>query len=300
MSKEDSDKQIKSILFVINPVSSNLDKGGLKSRISDYCARHRIRYDFFFTTDKDDTGQIKEKLKNFVTDIIVAAGGDGTIFELLPLLTELGIPLGIIPVGSANGLATELDIPKNLDLSLDTIRKQNIRIIDLLKVNDIYCAHICDIGFNARIVKRFENDSIRGLRGYARHFWEVLRTTKPARYKIEENDTVRIKKAHMVILTNMHKYGTGAVVNPRADINDGKFELVLIRYHSFWNIIQIFFSLFTNRIHHMHNVELTSHRSITVYNLNKENVNIDGEIIGRPEKLEIRNLHRALKVIIPE
>ncbi len=300
LSREDSDKKITSILFVINPVSSDMDKSGLKTQISDYCARHRIRYDFFFTTEQDDISEIKEKLKNFSTDIIVAAGGDGTIFELLPLLTGRKIPLGIIPVGSANGLATEFGIPNSLDQSLDTIRKQKTKKIDLLKVNDIYSAHICDIGFNARIVKRFEDDSIRGLRGYAKHLWEVLKTSKPAKFKIEESGSVRTKKAHMAILTNMHKYGTGAVVNPKAEVDDGKFELVLIRYRSVWHIIQIFFLLFTNRIHHMHNVELSSHKSLTMYNPKKENVNIDGEIVGRPEKLKVKNLPQALEIIVPE
>lgn len=289
------------VLFIINPSSGEGDNDSINEDIHAFCQQHDLEFRIYTLQKENNTSRLEELQQDFKADTAVIAGGDGTLYHLLPFVRKHDLETALIPSGTSNGLATELGISQNLQQNLNNIIEGTTKRIDLLSVNNKLAAHICDIGFNAKLVKRFDQDSIGGFRGYAKHFIEVLRSHKPRKYMITDKNGQQIKhKAHMLIVTNAQKYGTGAVVNPQGQIDDGQFELIVIRYYSFWHILQIFFVLFTRRIHRMHYVHVYKHSSIELQNTEGENVNLDGEIQGRPLKLNIKNLPKALSVILPD
>ncbi|HEY8401600.1 MAG TPA: acylglycerol kinase family protein, partial [Cytophagaceae bacterium] len=156
------------LLFVINPISGGTSKETLEESIYDFCQSHSINPNIYFTTgitekDKENLLSIQQQ---YQPDAIIAVGGDGTINLVAGQLVNTPTPIGILPAGSANGLAKDLDIPENIEEALQVIYRFNIKKIDTLKINDINCFHLSDFGFNARVCHRFADSLWRGKLSY--------------------------------------------------------------------------------------------------------------------------------------
>ncbi|MFB6317513.1 diacylglycerol/lipid kinase family protein [Saccharicrinis sp. FJH54] len=297
---KNNDTDHSTILFVINPVSGDTDKAELEERIERLSVAKNIKCDLFYTTGKDDEERLKERLKTCNPDKVVSVGGDGTCNLTARVLLHSDIQLGIIPLGSANGLAKELELPVDLDESLDIVTGNQIKTIDVLKINNHISLHLSDIGVNAEVVNRFEKDNVRGLAGYARHFFLELFRAKPHHFLIESGDKKINRKAYMVAIANASKYGTGAVINPKGKLDDGWFEVILIRPYKLVHLLQMIIPFFTHELDQLDYVEIYSFKKATISNKNKRVLQIDGEIIGQQEKVNVEILPQCIKVLIPE
>jgi diacylglycerol kinase (ATP) len=154
------------ILFVINPKSGGTDKAGLDKLIEKQCKKHNYTFDLLFTRGRDDLALIKNTIGEKVPGIVVACGGDGTINLVAKALLGADISLGIMPLGSANGLAHEFRIPEDEIDSLSIIFNEKPKLLDILSINgDKVSLHLSDVGFNAKVIKEFERDQGRGKLG---------------------------------------------------------------------------------------------------------------------------------------
>ena len=141
------------LLFVINPGSGNNDTDW-KSEINEYFSKTQVTYEVFELTNPVDTAHLTEKLGTTHASKVIAIGGDGTVKLLAGHLNGSSIPLGIVPAGSANGLARELGISLEPSTAFETIMEGEIKAIHLLNINNELCIHLSDIGFNAFVIKK--------------------------------------------------------------------------------------------------------------------------------------------------
>jgi diacylglycerol kinase (ATP) len=286
-------------LFVINPVAGNTGDIDLQHLITDYYNNESIDLHFLETRGKSDSERIAKKLRDIRPDLAVAVGGDGTVNLLASELLNQNIPLGIVPTGSANGMATELGIPNDVEHALDVLAKGKTKTIDQLRINDNHLAiHLCDLGMNARIIRRFDQERIRGFYGYARQFFRELK--KPSEFhctvRCPGQPNVRYK-AVMVVLLNTHVYGTGAVINPQGNINDGKFEIVVIKPYQWHYIFRMFVAFFTGNIHKVKHVRVHSCNN-TILDLSPEqDLQIDGEHKGKIKTIKADILPASITVV---
>ncbi|RYG08127.1 MAG: hypothetical protein EOO07_26165 [Chitinophagaceae bacterium] len=146
------------IFFIINPKSGRKDGVNLEAVISERSRQLGFQFLIHRLHTEDDSEDILQDIKTYEPNIVAGAGGDGTINFLAGLLAGTNFPLLIMPVGSANGMAKELNIP-NLDASFGLINTGVSKKIDLLDINGKQCLHLADVGLNARVVKRFEHDN---------------------------------------------------------------------------------------------------------------------------------------------
>jgi diacylglycerol kinase family enzyme len=154
---------------------------------------------------------------------------DGTVKLVAQCLQQTNIPLGILPAGSANGMAKELEIPENADKALEIVINGAIKKIHLIKINDQLCIHLSDIGFNAFIVKKFDTGKSRGMWGYIKASLKVLWNKPMMLVEIHTDKTFVKRNAAMVVVANATKYGTGALINPHGKLDDNVFEVVVIK-----------------------------------------------------------------------
>ena len=218
------------LLFVVNPISGGVDKEPFLKEASALCKKYSLDYRIFKTTGKNDEENVRKLLTEYDPDKVLSVGGDGTtLFTSLALL-DSGYPMGIIPLGSANGMATELFVNTNpIEAFKDVIISDKIAGLDLLKVNDEhYTTHIGDVGVNAQIVEAYEKDPNRGMATYAKYFIEELTKLKPFPVAVHANGETYHEKTLMVGICNARKYGTGVPLNLTGNPMDGRFELVLI------------------------------------------------------------------------
>jgi len=292
---------MRKLLFIINPISGGISKHGLRKEI-DVFFKNKINYSFLETKGENDKETIGLKIEEYKPTEVIACGGDGTVTLIAEILLNKPISLGIIPLGSANGLATELQIPQDIGESLQVILENNTSQIDVILINNkYYCLHLSDMGLNAKLIKRFSQGTQRGKVGYAKHFFDTLFNKTPKEYIfsfIEQEEKVEYK-AEMVVFANAKKYGTGAIVNPEGKIADGKFEVCIFKPYPWYAIFRLTFLFFSGQLNYSPFVKIYSTKKVQVSCKTPEHLQIDGELMGKHRSVDVEIVPKALKMLIP-
>lgn len=286
------------MLFIINPISGGKEKTDWEVRIRAYFKASPHEIEFFLLTGKGDESSIAHHIKTVAPDRVVAVGGDGTVKMVAEILKNSGIPLAVIPGGSANGMAKELDIPADVEKALGIAISGIIKPVDALLINEKeLCIHLSDIGLNAMLVKYFEGYNRRGMWGYGKAIFRVMYEKQKMYVTIQtDRETVK-RKAYMVVLANARKYGTGGNINPMGDVSDGIFEVVVLRKI---NLIEIMKGLLTNKPFDPKRIETFPATSVQIATIKKAYFQVDGEYRGRTTSLQARILPGVLLMMLPQ
>ena len=287
------------ILFVVNPISGGVNKEPFIKRAKSLCEKYGIDYHFFKTTGKNDNKHLEEALLDYQPDKIASVGGDGTTLFTATVLLNTPIPMGIIPLGSANGMATELFVnPDPVEALKDIIMSEIVAGLDMLVVNDeFYTMHIGDVGINAGIIDAYSKDKKRGMATYARYFIEEMKQLKPFNFSIKANGKTIEKSGLMVGICNARKYGTGVPLNLSGNPMDGKFEIVVVQNIDTQALIKAGLSKFDERFHDSQNGFVISAEESDISFEQPRLLQLDGEVIGEFSKLNIKILKSAVKLI---
>lgn len=286
------------VLFVVNPKSGNRNEDDIENRLSSFAIKQSFDYLIFHTEETGNSQKINNLIKEFQPSTVVVAGGDGTINLVASLLIKHNINLGIVPTGSANGLAYNLSIPKNVEKSLEKLVDKNPKPVDAILLNEKYhCFHLSDTGINARVVKRFEKQDSKGLAGYGKQLIkEMISSNTAFRVRLIIKGLSKNMKAEMVIIANAKSFGTGAKINPIGDLKDGKFEIVVIKPYPWWFVFRIVISFFTGNLHKLQNVRIYSTNKARLTFNEPQDLQIDGELVEGISTLNVRIIPGALKV----
>lgn len=287
------------VLFVINPRSGNLTSQNMDSLIQDQAHKLDFEYLIYRMSGPDEEDNIRYQINSFGPDIVAGAGGDGTVNLLAGILANTPVILLIIPYGSANGMARELEIGNRPEQAISLLRAGQVKPIDLIKINGRICIHLADVGVNARVVKRFTQDTRRGILTYARHLFGEIFLLKHYKFIINTGNREIRRKAVSITFANASKYGTGAVINPNGRIDDGKFELVIVKPFPNIKLLSIAWKMFTHTLHTSDYVEVIPCSAARILCSKKTTLQIDGEVIGKVREFNIEMMHHALNVMVP-
>ncbi|UYQ95029.1 diacylglycerol kinase family protein [Chitinophaga horti] len=262
----ESAKKLK-LLFVINPKSGR-GKDDPQNLIHTFFQDKPYDLHFFnLHTARKKGLSLQQVVRDLQPDGVVAVGGDGTVRSVATVLIGTDIPLGILPAGSANGMARELSLPLTMPEALEVIVKRITQKIDVVRVDkDQYCVHLGDIGLNALMVKYFERSGIRGQIGYARVALKALYHQQLLDISIDNGTEKLERQAFMVVFGNARQYGTGAFINPDGDLSDGIFEVVLIKKIS---VLELLKMLFRHRPFDPAKTEIISARQVSIHTKKK-------------------------------
>ncbi|MTI40083.1 diacylglycerol/lipid kinase family protein [Fulvivirga lutimaris] len=291
----------RQVLFVINPKAGDSDKSNLKHLINQACSQKKRAYSIYETTGVDDDNAISMILSEQPVDAVVACGGDGTVNMIAKILMNTQTSLGIIPLGSANGLAYDLEIPEDISDSLEIILTGRAIALDILEVNNAnICLHLSDLGFNAKMIQEFENLEERGMMAYAKAFFSMLSDRETINFKITLDDKTVTKEAEMIVLANASSYGTGAVINPESSLQDGNFEVIVFKPIPALDLPELTFESFFGNIKNSPFVDIYRTKSAIIRTEQKQLLQVDGEVIGEFNQLRVSIHHRSIKVILPQ
>jgi len=287
----------KNILFVVNPISGDVDKAEMTAAVAQFADKENKNLVIYETIGQDDIAKIKALYKNYFPERIVIAGGDGTIKMVAEAMENVDVILGILPAGSANGLSVDLNLPTTIDENLNIAFRNNYMEVDMVRINGKNSLHLSDIGLNADLVKNYENSETRGMWGYALQAYTTLKeANEPFHATITANNEIVETMARMIVIANSQKYGTGVVINPNGVMNDGKFELVILK-----NLDLIVFGkiITGNMPIDSDDVLIISTDQATIKTNVPVSFQIDGEYCGAETNLNIRILHQQMKIAIP-
>ncbi len=289
---------IQNILFITNPTSQSLDKQVTEEIISEFALIHKFKWKTYYTEKENTKAKIRIQIEQFNPDLVIAVGGDGTINQVAEELLNSPIQLGIIPAGSANGLAYNLDIPAVFKDALYKTLASNPKPFDAIRLNETwYCFHLSDIGINARTVKRFEKERSKGMLGYGKHMIRELSAKKKVfSFTLITNGNSKKYRGEMLIIANARAYGTGAVINPEGKTDDGKFEIIIIKPYPWWSIFKIVTKIFMGKPHQLEYVKIIRTHKAHIRFSKPQDMQTDGEVIENISSLRAVILPSALKI----
>ncbi|MDN3587447.1 YegS/Rv2252/BmrU family lipid kinase [Pedobacter aquatilis] len=282
------------LLFIINPGSGSHDID-LKEVISVYFKGKNTDIDLFELPEDCSIDKIKSKIKQSEADKVIAVGGDGTLKLVAECLLNSDTPIGIIPAGSANGMAKELGIPTEIEEALQVVENGEAKKIHVIKLNNEICIHLSDLGFNAYLVKRFDSLQERGMWGYAKATWHALWNHKRMDVELELKGEKVKSKAAMVAIANATMYGTGLKINPDGKLDDELFEIIVVKDYSYLEILKIWF---TKLPFNPKKIEVFQTSNVKISSKHKAHFQVDGEYIGKVNAVEASILPAAISVIV--
>lgn len=265
--------------------------------INNYFADLPHTVDLLYLDGKTDDETIPRAIATLKPDRVVAVGGDGTLKIVAEHLLDTGIPLGVLPAGSANGMARELGIPANIEESLNIVVNGQPKPVDIIEINNgDLCLHLSDIGLNAQVVRHYQKNKLRGMFGYLRSVVKALRKRRLLRVEIDTGHERIRRVALMIVLANARMYGTGAVINPDGNLSDGHFEVVVFRRLPVWGIIKLFWRY---RPFDPKNIEIFPATSVTIDTHRRAYFQIDGEYRGRVTTINAQIKPGAITMLVP-
>lgn len=272
-------------LLIFNPKSGS-DPIRLEE-LTERIAMHlnQAELSVFQTTGENDADKIRQEINKHNPSLLLVAGGDGTV-KLVAESLQAQLPIAILPLGSANGLAKCLGIDL-LEDGLEALRQLKVKNVDGIDINGELCLHLADFGFNANLIEKFEEQGTRGMMGYIKSSFSQIFETEPYRYLIKTKDENWEVSTRMLLIANGDRFGTGAIVNPGGSLDDGKFELITLDVERLEHLFEVGKSLVSGETPIGESMKIWKLDSCKIENLDQVNFQIDGELKGQPEEVTV-------------
>ncbi|MDR0186556.1 YegS/Rv2252/BmrU family lipid kinase [Prevotella brunnea] len=288
----------KKIIFIMNPISGSGDKDSVPEMIEKYIDKEQFDFHIETTKSAGHATEIAKKAVNENIDIVVAVGGDGTVNEVGRALVQTHTALGIIPLGSGNGLARHLAIPLNIKKGLDILNQCKIKELDYGIINGTPFFCTCGMGFDAFISMKFAEAGRRGMITYVQKVLEEGLRYKPQIYEIEDDEGVHRYKAFLISVANASQYGNNAYIAPQASMSDGKLDVIIIQPFDVLEASQVAIELFNKTLDKNLKIKTFRAKHIRIHR-NKEGViHYDGDPIMAAADIDISMVHKGIRIVV--
>lgn len=294
--------QKEKIGFIINPNSGRKNQKVSIGSINKYLDRERYSPKYYQTEYRGHANTLAYQAASEGCKTVVAVGGDGTVNEVASALVLLKLPLGIIPIGSGNGLARHLKIPLSLSKAIHVINKKYVEHIDAGKVNETWFFCTCGVGFDAKIGFKFSKINERGLIGYIKTIIQEFNKYNIKKYRFTIDSKKYKRKAFLITIANASQYGNNAFIAPAASTDDGLFDICIVKPFPRWKVPFLALRLMSGSINQSPYYEFISGTSIRFKKPKKKYIiHYDGEPVKfKKEKIQIDIIPKILPVIVPK
>jgi len=277
--------------FIVNPIAGKGNPFITEQYLSKYFEKKHysvvVKYSEYKGHAKLLTKQsIKEK-----ANIIVACGGDGTINEIASCLVHTNIALGIVPIGSGNGLARNLKISTNVEKAINIIKLNNTTAIDVGRINGEYFFSNTGFGFAANTISNFENSRDRRLTTYLRATIKSIWSFKNyKKYTIRINGKKEVRDPFLVLVSNTNVMGYNFSLTRKAILNDGLLDIVIIDQLNHLKMIFFAFLFLIGSEHKIRGYSYYKFKNATIEIQNQE-LDIPYQLDGELKKSESGTFH---------
>ncbi|MCX6324232.1 MAG: YegS/Rv2252/BmrU family lipid kinase [Sphingobacteriales bacterium] len=297
----------RKFLYFINPISGTVNKAPLIRLIEIETAKQNIPYEILPTREDGDYAYLPEKIIQEGTTDVIVCGGDGTVSHVVSWILGLEINVGIIPMGSGNGLALAAGIGKDPSDALQAIFKGKAEAIDGFHINKRFGCMLSGVGFDAQVAREFSLQKKRGFIMYAKQILKNYFHAPTYPFVIHINGSIFRTEALFISIANSNQFGNNVTIAPKASLTDGMLDMVVVKKSN--RLVMIFSMLKQIRLGRisMENDYQLSKKGIIYIQANKfiiENegmapFHIDGDPVESSTRFEIEVIPGAFRLLHP-
>lgn len=286
-------------LFILNPNSgTSIGKNGdaVREKIHAVSKQNAGTAQVLFTEEPAHaTELVRTHMHAEKWKAIVAVGGDGTVNEIAKPLVGTDIPIGILPLGSGNGLARHLGLPLTLDAALKRLFDGSPTTIDSAEMNGIPFFCTAGMGFDAYVGHLFGQQKSRGLATYVNVSFRAYWSYKPQSFRLNGVE----KQAFSLSFANAGQFGNNAWVAPQASLQDGLLDVCTISPFPQWYGTALAYGLFTKQLKQSAYIDYQRATEAVVETDTPPMVHYDGEPLQLDTtRIEVKIKPGSLNVII--
>jgi diacylglycerol kinase (ATP) len=224
-----AENEQKKVFLVINRHAGHKDGENALHVVVPYLSKKDCLVEYSFTDHRKHATELALKAAGDGYDIVVAVGGDGTVNEVAQGLYGAGVKMGIIPMGSGNGLARELGISMDLKKSAKALLKGKNLKVDVCKLNDQRFLCTSGIGFDAMIADKMSRATSRGFMKYVQLVLRESISFKPIEVRMKIDGVLIEESIFLITFANASQFGNNAYIAPTASMTDGIIDVVVVR-----------------------------------------------------------------------
>lgn len=287
----------RSIFFIVNPIAGfKKDKSGLIRLIEETC--RDVRFEIYQTRARGDATRAAREAAEAGWEIIAAVGGDGTINEVATALVNRPNAMGIVAMGSGNGLARSLELPLKVEAALQTLKTGTIATIDIGKAGKRYFCTVCGAGIDAVVGDAFDRTPRRGPLPYFLITARELFHYSPEPVTLQIDGQSKSFTPFLLTCANGKQFGNGAIIAPHARFDDGLLDLCLVPNISKWRIISAIPMLFNGTLDRHPQVSYSKIQKLVIEKDGDILYHVDGEPVRSRSPLTVEILPQALNVVV--
>jgi|SRR6185437_3869294 diacylglycerol kinase (ATP) len=297
----------RKIIYLINPISGTKKKAQVRELISRKTREQGLDFEIISTRADGDYDFLRKKVKDEeITDVVIC-GGDGTVNGVVKALQKIRVNIGIIPMGSGNGLAFAARIPKQITGALTVIFQGKSFETDAFYINEHFSCMLCGIGFDASVAHAFAKQKKRGLQTYIRVSTLQFFKAKPYSFEIKLKDGLLKTEAFFICIANSNQFGNNFTIAPKASLSDGLLDIVIVKkmnklllplsilYQlSGTNVIQPLSDYAKNK-----NILYLQTDHLSIRNIDKAPIHIDGDPQETSAEFDIRIVKNCFRLLRP-
>ena len=290
---------MKKLRILINPIAGHGFAPRIASLVDQSSLLKNYEVDTQTTEYAGHAAELARAAVNEGYDCVVAAGGDGTVNEIAAQLVHTSTALAIIPAGSGNGLARHLGFSLKYPHTLEQIAAAERSSIDTLSINNRFAVNVSGFGFDGLVAWRFNHEGKRGLSNYTKIALQEYFKYPIIRFQLDIDGEPMEKEAHMLVIANASQFGNAAVIAPRAELNDGLMDLVIVKRPPALQLPAMFFKLFNGTLRDNQFVKTIKCNKFTATSNRPIHLHIDGEAVEPLYKIAVELLPSSLNVLKP-
>lgn len=283
-------------LLIINPISGTTAKNGVAAKCIRRLGKEGIDVEVLYTEGPGDASRFAAEAARKGYLGVIAAGGDGTVNEIASSLRGTATALGIIPLGSGNGLARHLGLSIDVHEAIDVIARRHILACDSCEADGhpFFCTF--GLGFDAAVSEKFARSRQRGLINYLRSAFEEYLKFQPEEYEIVADGHSFKLKAFIVAACNASQYGNNVFIAPGASIRDGLLDITIIHAGTPLTRARAGVELVTGLIKNNMIIQTLQAKKATIRRSSSGSAHIDGEPIRLGKEIEVSCHHGDLLI----
>jgi YegS/Rv2252/BmrU family lipid kinase len=283
-------------LFIINPKAGKKKKLDITNFIKTNFKSNN-EFEIVVWENKDEFEKIIEYIFSNHFTIAVAVGGDGTVNKVASAVVNTSVALGILPMGSGNGLARSLDVSMNLKKALSTIAAAKISKIDsgIINGKNFFCT--AGVGFDAHIGNLFATSTKRGLQSYIKIICREFFNYKSKSYQINYANTKINEEAFLITFANAGQYGNDFYIAPQADLKDGELTMCILKPFSIFRLASILVKVLRRTTMKSKYFNYSNGTTFKITSTEKIIFHFDGEPGNEMDEIEVKIVPLSLHVV---